>query len=304
MAFAQPFEQLAIETRIKRRKTRLLIRIIRNVARKLVHFGIEVVDVVYGDRFGGHRQLRTAEFVRPMMRQDQVFESQRRFRGEWFAEQFLGLSDFGRQHFDGNHQVPEQLAFVGIAAAADEVQLADLAEIVQKDAGQKQAAIDPREEIVNPTGNLEHVDNMFEQPSLIGVVGLHSGRSGRERRHERLVDQKAIEQCTNARIGDRLQNLAQSRGELSHVALRLLDEIGRIESFYGNRLHLTDDHLQGALIKLHFAFDMDVIARIDMGDRFFRHVPHSGADGPRLVSQFDKQVQGRVAVGPQLLVGQ
>src|SRR5580704_18714717 len=68
------FEKFAIEPGGIWSPIRSRIGIVLDRTSELVHFCIEIIEVVQGDRFGRHRQPGAAELVGPVMAQNHVFE--------------------------------------------------------------------------------------------------------------------------------------------------------------------------------------------------------------------------------------
>ena len=64
----------------------------------------------------------------------------------------------------------------------------------------KQIEIDLGIEILDAIGRLQDVDDMLEQPAVIGVMGLDPGGCQDEVVHQLLVGQKAFDQRVQVRL--------------------------------------------------------------------------------------------------------
>ena len=126
--------------------------------------GVEVVQVVQGDRLGRHRQLRAAEFVGAVMAQDHVLEPQQQFGGERLAGQVRHLGRLLVQHLDADDEVADQLALVGVAENAVVAQLAHLADVVQENADQQQIAVQLGIERQHAVGRVEQLTTCSSRP--------------------------------------------------------------------------------------------------------------------------------------------
>src|SRR5580700_8362054 len=90
-------------------------------------------------RLGKHGQLGRAEFVLAVVADDEMFEHGLEFRRKAGYQGELGL-----QHLKFDHHVAEKLASRGVGEGAVVRQLMNLADVVQKSAGEEKVAIDLR----------------------------------------------------------------------------------------------------------------------------------------------------------------
>jgi hypothetical protein len=298
------FEDLAVQTRNKRRPVRLANRVGLDRLSELVDLGVQIVEVVQDDRFGCHRQARAAVFVAAVVADDHVLDPQRRLLRELLAGHAFDLSDLLSDHFDADRHVAEQLAFVGVAERVLEAHLTDLAQVVQKDAREDEAEVDVRVQILDPQRDFQHVRNVLDQPAGVRVVCFDAGSGASHRRGQLVVDQEALHQRTDGRIGDAQQDLLHTEHQLFDVGFGLQLEILASDPVGIGLVDPRHDHLQPALVELDLAFDADEVTGLEGVARVLVDIPHQPADRPRPVPQLSEQVQVGIPVRPNLLLGQ
>ena len=67
-------ENLAVQPWYKQSPMRCAVRIVINRTRKLVKFGVQIVNHVQNDRFWSHRQSWAAEFITAVVAEDHVLQ--------------------------------------------------------------------------------------------------------------------------------------------------------------------------------------------------------------------------------------
>src|SRR5580698_3142853 len=104
-----------------------------------LHFGVQVVHVMQQERFREHGQLGGAKLILAMVADDEVLE-QRLELGRKVRNQ----RKFRLQHLEFNDHVAEKLAARGVGKRAVVSEFVNFTDVMKKDAGQKQIAIDLR----------------------------------------------------------------------------------------------------------------------------------------------------------------
>jgi hypothetical protein len=103
-----------------------------------VQFGVQIVQVVYGDRFQCSGQLGAAEFVLTVVGNDNVLEGLFDILGEWFSG--LVLEGFGLL-FDPNRRlddVSDKLTFIAILKIGFIDKFGGFTQVMYEHAGQDQ----------------------------------------------------------------------------------------------------------------------------------------------------------------------
>ena len=236
------------------------------------------------------------------MADDHVLDPQHEFLGHRLAGKPLGFEDFSFQHADGHHQVADHLAFVGVRQVALVTQLVDLADVVQKRADEQQFRVDLRIVRLDQFDQLHHAHDMFQQAAVIGVVILDAGRCPAELLHEVFVHQVTVGQITQVRVLHGPQHFDHSPSQLVDTLGAQADEIVLVDLSGRHGGDAADNQLQSALIELHGAADLHVVAVLEALVIVLRGVPHQGRHLPRAIAQIDLQVKISVAVRAKLLV--
>jgi len=120
---------------------------------------------------------------------------------------------------------------------------------------------------------------------MVGMMSFHTRRCFAEFFHQLLVNQEAFHQRSDFIIFDSQQHLTQFRQQLLDILRRLRLEISRIQVFCRNWLNVGQNHLQGSLEQMHFAFRLHIVARLKMLHPLFDNIPHPGIDHTSRVPQ-------------------
>ena len=115
--------------------------------------------------FGKHRQLGRAEFVLPVMADDQVLDRNPQIVGE-----IRHLPKLAMQHLQLDHHVSQQLALGGVSERARIREFADLADVVQERSRQQQVPVHQRIIAHRQVADTAQRDHVFEQAADEGVV--------------------------------------------------------------------------------------------------------------------------------------
>ncbi len=117
------------------------------------------------ESFGEHGQLGRAEIVLAVMADDEVLDHDLEFVGEAGLQGELGL-----QHFQFDDHVAEQLALGGVGEGAVVGEFVNLADVVQKCAGEQKVAIDLGIVLAHQIAGTEQRDDVIEQSADVGVM--------------------------------------------------------------------------------------------------------------------------------------
>lgn len=199
-----------------------------------LEFGIEVVDVVKGERFGSPRKGGGAEFELAVVGGDEVEEMET----DVFAGGLEGEPVFGGvgveevapefvDEFDAEGDVAEHFAVEGEVlseAGFGILVFPELADVVEKDTSDEEIFVEARVDGADGAGGAHHLSDVLEEASAPGVVVFLGGGSTAKAVAE-LIDEVSAESF-EARVFD----LADHAGEIGPVlflaafGLRVADE--------------------------------------------------------------------------------
>jgi hypothetical protein len=164
-----------------------------------------------------HGELGAAELVRAVMADDHVLQPEQELVWKRFAGQLGASGGLLSDHLHAHDEVSDELSFVGVGESAVIRELVDLADVVEEDAGEQQVAIQLGVEFRDPAGDVQEVDDVFDQTALVCVVVLDAGGCHREFSDEFIVDQKALGECSQVGIVHPQQHLFQPCHQLGDV---------------------------------------------------------------------------------------
>jgi len=177
----------------------------------------------------------------------------------------------------------------------------DLADVVQEDAHQEDVAVDVGINRRDAVRDLEHRDDMFEQPAEVRVVIADARRRPAQPGDEGVVDQEALDEGLHGRVLH-LHQRTQTFEQPADVLLGLRQKIDHRHRFLRHLLERGEDHLERALVELHLAFDFEELAGLEALELVLGRVPHTGGNRSRTVAELDLQEVVALAVRPELLV--
>ena len=200
--------------------------------------------------------------------------------------------------------VAQEHSLDGVLEADLPTEFAQLADVVQNDAGQKQVAVEQRVVRGDAVGQGEQADDMLEQAPQPGVVKLLGGRSlavgGGERR---VVEQRGDEQL-QVRVGEARDKAEKLAPEVGHVVGGRGQQIGFVRLAGLSQAQLIDLHLQPVVEARGRTAGLDDVAPLELlGDARVGGLPDAAFELAGLVAQNEVQV-GLVGFGGALLLEQ
>ena len=237
-----------------------------------------------------------AEVILAVMADDEVLDHGFEFVGE------TGLqSKFGLQHFQFDDHVAEELALGGVGERAVVGELVNLADVVQKRAGEQEIAVDLRIVLAHQIAGAKQRNDVIEQAADVGVMqGLGSGsvavgggdfRIGHEGLNERL-QMRILEGRDEGRQG--LPEFVDVLGGLGKV-------VGEIDFGFAQLAQLVDGELKAVLIFVDQAFDLEEVVLLEGVEDFLDVVPHFGFELAAAVAERESQVRLASFLGLDLL---
>ena len=115
-----------------------------------------------GDSLGRHWELGAAELVGPVVAENHVLEPQQQLWRKRLAGQVRHAGYFLVEHLYTDDQVADELSLVGIGEGAVVAKLADLADVVEKNAGQQQVAVELGIKGQKALRGVEQGDDVFQ----------------------------------------------------------------------------------------------------------------------------------------------
>ncbi len=221
-----------------------------------------------------------------------------------FSAERFDSSDLSFQDADAQHQVTDELTFVGITQVAAIVQFVDFTDVMQERPHQQNVGIDV---VIVPRdgGRQSHeTDDMVEQTALIGVMVLDRRGGPREFLHECFIAEETVRQIPQVGIRNLSQQRPQLTGQLVQRHARDLNEVVFKHVAHIDRLDLIRNNLDCAIKQLRRSLHPDVVSAVEAGGRLIGRIPHHRGDGSRLVGQSHLQVKIPVAVLSQLFLTQ
>ena len=166
----------------------------------------------------------------------------------------------------------------------------NLADVVQKGAGEQKIAIDLGIVLAHQIAGTEQRDDVIEQAADVGVMqGLGGGgiavgggdfRIGHESLHQRL----------EMRILKRRDEAGQSLPEFVDVFGGLGKVVGEIDFGFAQLAQLVDSELKAILVFVDEAFDLEEVILLEGVENFFDVVPHFGFELAAAVAESEREV--------------
>ena len=111
-----------------------------------------------------------------------------------------GFRQIRLQHFDAQHKVPQQAAFVRIIIGDAARKFADFADIVKQRSREKRLPVKLGVMVRDAAAKLEHAQGVLEQPARIGVVNALGRRANAKGGPQLFIVEKPLRQLAPGRI--------------------------------------------------------------------------------------------------------
>src|SRR6266851_2991478 len=248
-------------------------------------FRIKVVEIVEDKGFADHGELRRAEFVLPVMADQQMLNDGLQRRGKTLE----GVHGF-RNRFEFHHDVAEELAFDGVGDGAVVAELVELADVVENCRGQQQIDVKLRIMRGDLFREAAQTDDVLDQAAKIGVVHHLRGRSALVLRCDCRFADDSGDEFLQPWICNRVRVFEQLRIQLSDVFSCVQKKIGEINFLRLREAKLLKRKLWPVLVNLDARLDFYKIVPIDVFYRKVELVPHAGFYGAAAVAQLEAQI--------------
>src|SRR5450631_1111550 len=263
-----------------------------------LHLGVHIVKIVQQDGLWNHGKLWRAEFVLPMMAENEMLDQQAEFR-----RKVGDALEFLLNHADTNGDVPQELAFHRVAEAGSPREFAQLDNVVQDYSGKQQIAVDRGVVSRGKAGDPEERNNVLQQsadPRMMHPLGCWRLPQSR---CDFLVVEEAGEQGLEMRIREAGDIVAQFQPQGVDVFGCLWQEIAEIELALRSAPNALDLELQAAIKATDMRLDLDYLALLKEWNALGDVVPHAPLRLPCLVRQDEREVRIAVLLGANLLLG-
>ena len=220
-------------------------------------FGVEVVQVVDGEGFGGGRQDGAAILAGAVVREDDVHQTVAELVGESFGAGGVQLVDFLIDEDDALDEVSDEAAFVGVLKADVVFQFGGFADVMQEERGPDEVPVEIGVVILDSGGQLHQREGVLEQAADVSVMQAHGGGGFLKLIHKFVVGEEEFCQPRQMRIFDFGGFLLESGEHVCDVFGGDRQELFKVHFGGVEGAKGLNDHLQRTLVVFGSAFDLD-----------------------------------------------
>src|ERR1017187_1612768 len=236
-----------------------------------LHLGVQVVEEVEHQGFGNHGELGRTELQLAVVREDHVQDQQLEF-GREVGQGVDGF--FYERHAHLN--VAQQAAFDGVLKADLPTQLADLADVVEDDAGEQQVAVEERVVGRDAVGQGAEADDVLQQAAQPCVVELLGGGGFAVGLCEGRIIEYRAEQKFEVGVGEAVDAGEKLAPEGGNVIGGGGQQVGLVHFARRGLAELVDLHLQAVIEAGGAAAGLDDVALVEVpGDARVGGLPYA-----------------------------